>query len=114
MWFYRRVLRISYVDRITNEECLRRVSKDLELSQEVKVRKLQYLGHVMRGTRYKLLQLIIQGKIIGKRSIGRRRMSWLRNLREWFNCTSNDLFRAAVSKIKLVMMVANLRKKSAP
>ncbi|XP_039276046.1 uncharacterized protein LOC111043960 [Nilaparvata lugens] len=63
----------------------------------------------MRGPKYMILHLIIQGKIVGKRSVGRRRMSWLRNLREAFNCTTNDLFRAAVNKVKIAMMIANLR-----
>lgn len=34
----------------------------------------------MRGERYQLLQLITQGIIIGKHSVGRRRMSLLSNL----------------------------------
>jgi len=54
----------------------------------------------MRGQRYEILQLIIQGKIVGRRSVGRRRMSWLRNLREWFGVTFSNLFKAAVSKVK--------------
>lgn len=51
--------------------------------QELKIRKLQCSGHVMRGTRYNL-QVSTQGKIIGKRSIGRRRISWLQSLRDWY------------------------------
>jgi len=53
----------------------------------------------MRGEKYRILQLIMQGKIEGKRSVGRSRNSWLKNLREWFGCNNNELFRAAVSKI---------------
>jgi len=34
----------------------------------------------MRGEKYRILQLIMQGKIEGKRSVGRRRNSWLKNL----------------------------------
>ena len=113
MWLYRRILRISYVDRVTNEEVLLRLSKLTELNTEVKIRKLQYLGHIMRGTRYQMLQVIIQGKIVGKRSVGRRRMSCLRNLREWFNCLSNRLFRATVNKLQIIMMIANIRQKTA-
>lgn len=114
MWLYRRILRISYVDRITNIEVLQRLGKETELNTEIKIRKLQYLGHVMRGDKYQLLQVIMQGKIIGKRSVGRRRMSWLRNLREWFNCSSDQLFRKAVNRLQIIMMVANLREKTAP
>lgn len=109
MWAYRRMLRISWTEHVTNVEVLRRMEKDVEIRHEVKKRKLQYLGHIMRGPRYEILQLIIQGRIVGKRSVGRRRMSWLRNLREWFNVTSSDLFRAAASKVRIVMMIANLR-----
>lgn len=42
------------------------------------------------------------------RSVGWRRMSWLRNIREWFNCSSCDLFRAAKNKIHIPLMIANL------
>ena len=114
IWLYRRILRIFYVDRVTNEEVLLRLLKQTELNTEVKIRKLQYLGPIMRGTRYQMLQVIIQGKIVGKRSVERRRMSWLRNLKEWFNCSSNHLFRAAVNKLKIIMMIANLRQETAP
>lgn len=75
----------------------------------VRKRKFEYFDHVMKGERYNLLQLIIQGKIAGKKSRGRRIMSWLRNLREWFVCSSIKLFRAVGPKIGIVMMIANLR-----
>ncbi|KAI5746880.1 hypothetical protein M8J77_008501 [Diaphorina citri] len=109
MWTYRRMLRISWTDHVTNLEVLRRMGKEPEILHEVKKRKLSYLGHIMRGPKYEILHLIIQGKIIGKRSVGRRRISWLRNLREWFNCSSCDLFKAAVNKVRIAMMIANLR-----
>ncbi|CAG9833459.1 unnamed protein product [Diabrotica balteata] len=47
-----------------------------------------------------------EGKIQEKRSIGRRKMSWLRNLREGYGCTSNKLSRAVVSKVRMAMMIA--------
>lgn len=110
MWTYRRMLRVSWVDRVTNTEVLRRIGKEREMENTIKERKLQYFGHVMRGERYSILRLIIQGKIEGKRSIGRRRVSWLGNLREWFGCSSRQLFRGAVSKVRVAMMIANLRR----
>lgn len=110
MWTYRRILKISWVDRVTNDEVLRKMKKEKEVLNTIKIRKLQYLGHVMRGEKYVLLQIIIQGKIVGKRSIGRRRISWLNNLRQWYNCKSVELFRAAVSKVKIAVMIANLLK----
>ena len=109
MWIYRRMLRISWAERVTNVEVLRRMQKEKELVLTIKERKLQYLGHVMRGDKYRLLQLIIQGKVIGKRSIGRRRHSWLRNLREWYNSSNYQLFRSGESKIRIALMIAKLR-----
>jgi len=48
--------------------------------------------------RHGLLQLTLQGKIEGKRSIGRRTISWLKNLRDWFGVTSSELFRTPLER----------------
>ena len=109
MWCYRRVWRISWTERVTNEEVLRRMGVSCEIVNTIKRRKLEYLGHIMRGPKYALLQLIVQGKISGKRSIGRRRASWLKNLRDWFGCSNVQLFRAAVNRVRIAMMITNLR-----
>ncbi|KAJ8896379.1 hypothetical protein PR048_001723 [Dryococelus australis] len=66
---------ISAIDRVTDVEILRRMKKYKEVLTAVKTRKLQYLDHITRNeSRYQLLQSILQGKIPGKRSAGRRRM----------------------------------------
>ncbi|CAH2090671.1 unnamed protein product [Euphydryas editha] len=62
MWVYRRMLRISWKDRVSNVRVLQMVNKGAEVLKIIKQRKLRYLGHIMRGDKYKLLQLIIQGK----------------------------------------------------
>lgn len=110
MWLYRRILRIPWTDHITNLRVLERMGKDKELLLLIKTRKLEYLGHIMRNSqRYELLQLILQGKVEGRRRPGRRRISWLKNLRTWFNTTTVGLFRAAVDKVRIAMMIANIR-----
>lgn len=110
MWVYRRILKISWVDHITNDEVLRRIGlQSTEVLKTIKKRKLSYFGHIMRGEKYALLQLIMQGKIKGKRGPGRRRISWLKNLRQWFGMTTIELFRAAVNKVTMAMMIANVR-----
>lgn len=43
----------------------------------------------------------IQGKMQGKKSVRRRRISWLGNLRGWYDCSSRELVRAAVSRIRI-------------
>lgn len=110
MWVYRRMLRVAWKDHVTNLEVLMRMSKEKEILNTIKVRKLEYLGHIMRNeNRYQLLQCILQGKVEGKRSAGRRRISWLKNLRSWFSTSTTGLFRAAVNKIKIANMIANIR-----
>ena len=109
MWVYRRLLRISWRDRVRNEDVLARLHTDKTLLTAIKTRKLEYFAHVMRNKKYHLLHLIIQGKIEGRRSAGRRRTSWLANLRKWYQMNTHTLFRAAASKVKTVMMIANLQ-----
>ena len=85
------------------------MKKQKELMPTIKERKTQYLGHIMRGQRYQILQLIIQGKIQGKRSVGRRKNSWLKDIRRWHHCTSEEAFHTAKSRTELAMWTANLR-----
>lgn len=44
MWIYRRMLRISWTNKITNDEVLRTVIKETEHTQTIKKRKLEYFG----------------------------------------------------------------------
>ena len=84
MWLYRRILRVPWTAHATNGEILRKLKEEKEVLATVKTRKIQYLGHIMRNkNRYQFLQTILQGKIPGKRSAGRRKMSWLKNIEAW-------------------------------
>lgn len=59
--------------------------------------------------RYNVLHSIIQGKLIGKRGAGQRRVSWLRDLGKWLNRTFTFLFRATTNKIVVINMITNVR-----
>jgi len=50
-------------------------------------------------------------RVRGKRSLGRRRISWLRNLREWYECKSTELSRAVASRVRITLMIVNFRRK---
>jgi len=83
MWLYRLMLKISWTDRITNQLVLERMGKQKELLTTIITRKLEYIGHILRNNqRYNILRLILQGMIEGKISVGRRRIYWLKNLRD--------------------------------
>jgi len=64
----------------------------------------------MRGQKYELLQLIVQGNFSGKRDIGRRRVSWLKTLNDWFNCNNLQLFRGAVKKVQIAVTTVEYTK----
>ena len=78
MWIYRRVLKISWTEKVTNEEVMRRIGTGREIMRQFKTRKLQYLGHLIR---HNISQLqLIEGKIEGRRSRGRPRTTWITDL----------------------------------
>lgn len=96
MWILRRLLKIPWVEHVTNQQVLQRANTDRQLLDIVKQRKTSYLGHILRGPRYNLLKTILMGKIEGKRGPGRKQHSWLRNIRNWCNIAdAATIFRRA-------------------
>ena len=81
MWFLRRMLRIPWADKVTNEEVLQRAAVERKLIGEIRTRQLRFLGHVIRKDG--LENLALTGKIEGKRSRGRKRMLWMASLNAW-------------------------------
>ena len=93
---------------MTNEEVLRRLHKDRKLLATVKRRKLEYFGHMLRGPKYRLLQTIMQGKVEGKRRLGRKNLSWLRNIRKWTGLTVEEVFRIASDRERYKELVGSV------
>ncbi|CAH2216206.1 jg23697, partial [Pararge aegeria aegeria] len=55
-------------------------------------------------------ELIMMGKVEGKRRVGRRKKSWLRTIREWTNIVSVEtLFRLVQDREKFAELTANLQ-----
>ena len=69
MWMYRRMLRVSYKDRVTNAEILENVGEKRSLLKMVMKRKMQYFGHLVRAGR--LQRLLVDGKVEGTRRRGK-------------------------------------------
>lgn len=109
MWLYRRVLKVPWTARLTNEEILRRVDRQRELFETIKKRKTAYLGHIMRNNKYQFLHLLIEGKIEGRRGIGRKKMSWLRNIRQWTGLHDiQSLIHTARNREAMENVIANI------
>lgn len=81
MWFLRRMLCISYTDRITNEEVLQRTKTKRTLLKKIRKQQSKFFGHIMR--RETLEHLVTTGKLEGKRSRGRQRMKMIDGITSW-------------------------------
>ena len=81
---YRKILRISYKDHVTNEEVRAKIQQAIgpheDLLTIVERRKLQWYGRVSRSSG--LAKTISQGTVKRGRQQGRQRQRW-ENIREW-------------------------------
>ena len=97
---FRKILRISYKDHITNEEVRRRIQQITgpyeDLLTTVKKRKLKWYGHVTRSTG--LAKTVLQGTVPGGRKRGRQKKRWEDNIREWTGLKLNECMRKAESR----------------
>jgi hypothetical protein len=76
--------KISWTDRVRNEEVLHRVKEERNIVHTIKRRKANWIGHILR--RNCLLKHVIEGKIVGRVEVrgrpGRRRKQLLDVLKE--------------------------------
>jgi hypothetical protein len=86
MWCWRRKEKISWTDRVRNEEVLHRVKEERNILHTIKRRKANWIGHIRVLRRNSLLKDVIEGKLEGRiemtRRRGRRRKQLLHDLKE--------------------------------
>lgn len=76
MYIYFGMLKISYLDHVTNREMLIEMPNQAVVLYTVRTKKLKYYGHMHRYLeKYHLLHLVQYGEIIGHRIPGRRKLS---------------------------------------
>jgi len=78
LWYWRRLLRVPWTARRSNQSILKEISPEYSLERlmlKLKL-KLQYFGHLMQSTN-SLEKTLMLGKIEGKRKKGKERMRWL-------------------------------------
>ena len=71
MWCWRKMEKISWTDHVRNEEVLLRVNEQRNILDEIRKRKADWIGHILR--RNCLLQQVNEGKIKGQIEMTRRR-----------------------------------------
>ena len=76
LWCWRRLLRVPWTARRSNQSILKEISPDYSLEGLMLKLKCQYFGQLMWRTD-SLEKTLMLGKTEGRRRRGRQRMSWL-------------------------------------
>ena len=80
MWLWRKLMKVKWSDKKTNEEVLQMVNEQRSIVTKIVNRKKNWVGHVLRGEG--LLRDVMEGRMEGKRTRGRPRKSMLEELME--------------------------------
>ena len=75
-WCWRRLLRVSWTARRSNQSILKEISPECSLKGWMLKLKLQYFGHLMRKAD-SFEKTLMLGKIEGGRRRGQQKMRWL-------------------------------------
>ena len=106
MWCYRRMKRISWTRRMTNQEVLRKMGKELELLPSIKKLQMKFVGHVYREGGME--HLISSGMVEGKRARGRQRTTQWDVIKEWTGAKDrNEVSRVILDRKRWRTMIAN-------
>ena len=76
LWCWRRLLRVTWTARRSNQSILKEISPRCSLEGPMLKLKLQYFGHLMRRAD-SLEKILMLGGIGGRRRRGQQRMRWL-------------------------------------
>ena len=79
LWCWRRLLRVPWTARRSNQSILKEISPEYSLEGLMLKLKLQFFGHLMqRADSFE--KTLMLGKIEGRRRRGRQRMRWLNGI----------------------------------